>query len=112
MYAIEVQGRPVELGPKGFLADPQVWDREVAEAMAAAEGLELSDCHWKAIEFIREYYASFEIPPTPRVLIKTVGDQLHAYRCTYSTVKELFPNGGCKQACRLAGLPDYYCVGC
>jgi len=112
MYAIEVQGKSVPLGAKGFLADPQMWDESVAEAMAAEDGLTLGECHWKAIHFIRNYYESYEIPPTPRVMIKAVGDQLHEYHCTYGTLKELFPDGGCKQACRLAGLPDYYCVGC
>lgn len=112
MYSIDVQGRSVQVGPKGFLADPGVWDESVARAMAEEEGLELKECHWKAIRFIREYFDSFDMPPTPRVLIREVGSQLNAYRCTHGTLKEVFPNGGCKQACRLAGLPDYYCSGC
>ena len=112
MHAIEVEGRSVEFGPKGFMVNFGAWDKEVAAAMAAEDGLELQDCHWKAIHFIRDYYLQFEIPPSPRVLIKEVGDQLHEYRCTYRTLKELFPKGGFKQACRLAGLPDYYCHSC
>ena len=112
MYEIEVQGRSVEFGPKGFMLEFDAWDKEVASAMAVKDGLKLQDCHWKAIYFIRDYYLQFEIPPSPRVLIKEVGDQLHEYRCTYGTLKELFPTGGFKQACRLAGLPDYYCHSC
>ena len=112
MQTIEVHGRSVPLGPKGFVADFDDWDEEVARAMARNEGLELQDCHWKAITFIREFFRQHEIPPTPRILIKEVGEQLHEYRCTYGTLKTLFPDGGCKQACRLAGLPDYYCASC
>ena len=112
MQTIEVEGRSVAFGPKGFIADFDDWDENVARAMAQNEGLELTDCHWKAITFIRQYYRQNEIPPTPRVMIKEVGEQLHAYRCTYGTLKSLFPNGGCKQACRLAGLPDYYYAAC
>jgi tRNA 2-thiouridine synthesizing protein E len=112
MHAIEVRGERIPLGPKGFMVEFSAWDEDIARAMAAEEGLELQDCHWKAIHFIRQYFDRFEIPPSPRVMIKEVGDQLHAYRCTYRTIKELFPGGGCKQACRLAGLPDYYCHAC
>ena len=112
MQAIEVQGRSIDFGPKGFIADFNDWDEDVARVLADNEGLELQDCHWKAILFIRRYYQQHEIPPSPRVMIKEVGSQLHEYRCTYGTLKELFPNGGCKQACRLAGLPDYYCSSC
>jgi tRNA 2-thiouridine synthesizing protein E len=112
MYAINVQGRSVEFGPKGFIANFSDWDERVAEALAAEDGLKLLDCHWKAIRFIREYFEKFEIPPTPRVMIREVGQELSAYRCTYKTLKDLFPKGGCKQACRLAGLPDYYCHAC
>ena len=112
MHAIQVQGRSVALDPKGFMVDFDAWDESVAEAIAAEDELELKDGHWKAIRFIREYYQKFEIPPSPRVMIKEVGDQLSEYRCTYGTLKELFPKGGCKQACKLAGLPDYYCHAC
>jgi len=112
MYAIEVQGRSVEIGPKGFVLDFDAWDEDVARAMAAEEGLELGDCHWKAIHFIRRYYQEFEIPPSARVMIHEVGEQLSAARCTFKTLKQLFPNGGCRQACRLAGLPTYYCSAC
>lgn len=112
MYVIEVQGRSVEIGPKGFMENFADWNDDVARAIAAEDGLQLGECHWKAIRFIREYYREFEVPPSPRVMIREVGEQLHEIRCTYGTLKELFPKGGCKQACRLAGLPDYYCNAC
>ena len=112
MHAIEIEGRSVDVGPKGFLASFTDWDEDVARALAAADGLELQECHWKAIRFIRSYFQQFEIPPLPRVMIREVGDELSSYRCTYKTLKQLFPNGGCRQACRLAGLPDYYCTAC
>jgi len=112
MHAIEVQGRSIGIGPTGFMEQFDDWDEEVARAMAAEEGLELGKCHWKAIHFIRKYYEEFELPPTPRVMIREVGEQLDERGCSYGTIKELFPDGGCKQACRLAGLPDYYCSSC
>jgi sulfur relay (sulfurtransferase) DsrC/TusE family protein len=35
-----------------------------------------------------------------------------AYGCTKQTLREIFPMGGCKHACRLAGLPESYCHSC
>jgi tRNA 2-thiouridine synthesizing protein E len=112
MYAVNIQGRSVEFGRKGFIVNFNDWSEDVAKALAAEDGLDLQECHWKAINFIREYFEKFEIPPTPKVMIREVGHELTNYRCTYKTLKQLFPNGGCKQACRLAGLPDYYCHAC
>jgi TusE/DsrC/DsvC family sulfur relay protein len=112
MQTMEIQGRAVEFGAKGFLVNFDDWDEALAQALAKQEGLALGECHWKAIHFIRKYYQENEIPPTPKVMIREIGDELHEYRCTYKTLKQMFPGGGCKQACRLAGLPDYYCHAC
>ena len=104
----------LELNSKGFLLNYNDWTKEVAEAIAAENGLELTECHWVAISFLRDYYQTYEIPPSPRVLINTIGHELVAQGapCTRKTLDVLFPDGGCKQACRIAGLPDYYCNAC
>jgi tRNA 2-thiouridine synthesizing protein E len=112
MYQGASEGQSIAFSPKGFLASFDAWDEEVAEQLAKEDGLELKECHWTAIRFIRDFYLKFEVPPSPRVLIRDVGDKLLGVRCTYRTLKELFPKGGCRQACRLAGLPDYYCPSC
>ena len=102
----------VEFGPKGFLANFDDWNEELAEALAAEDGLQLRACHWTALRFLREYYYEYQVPPSPRTLVKRVGDKLDTVHCTTHTLKELFPRGGCKQACRIAGLPTYYCNAC
>lgn len=112
MFAIEVQGRSIAFGPKGFIVSFDDWNEDLAQLLAQQDDLELQECHWTAVRFIRDYFQRFEIPPSPKVLIKEIGTELHAYRCTHKTLWELFPGGGCKQACRLAGLPDYYCYSC
>lgn len=112
MHMRAQEGRAITLGPKGFLTDFEAWDQEVAECLAREDGLELHECHWSAIRFIRAHYQKYQVPPTPRILIQGIGQHLLGVRCTYGTLKELFPKGGCKQACRLAGLPDYYSMSC
>lgn len=112
MRTLKVNERTLQLGNKGFLLHFEDWDDNVAKEMAAREGLELQECHWVAIRFIREYFTNYEVPPNPRNLIKEIGEKIDAHRCTRTTLKKLFPDGGCSQACRLAGLPDYYCHAC
>jgi len=110
MAAMHIAGRELELNPKGYMAHFDLWDREVGEALAAQEGLTLTACHWAVIDFLRDYYATYDHPPSPRLVVKGVGEKLTLNApCTRKTLEALFPNGGCKQACRIAGLPDYYC---
>ncbi len=113
MSAMQIAGRELELNRKGHLARFDDWDRDVAQAMAEDEGLTLTDCHWSVIGFLRDYYATHEIPPSPRVVVKTIGQEISAHvPCTRKHLDALFPKGGCKQACRIAGLPNYYCHAC
>ncbi|MEI6415647.1 MAG: TusE/DsrC/DsvC family sulfur relay protein [Pseudomonadota bacterium] len=107
----QTRGRSLALNDKGFLADFTHWDDEVAEIIALEEGLLLSDRHWAIIHFLRDYYAEFHTPPTPRLVVKAVGSQIErrGIPCTTETIRGLFPSGGCHQACRIAGLPETFC---
>ena len=111
MLNVQIAGR--HLNKKGYLAHFDAWDRDLALTLAAEEGLKLTECHWRVIAFLRDYYATHEIPPSPRVVIKSIGAAISEHvPCTRRHLEALFPNGGCQQACRIAGLPDYYCHGC
>lgn len=113
MTTLEIRGKNVQLNGDGHLASFHDWNEEVAKALAEQDSFELQECHWEAIRFAREYYAKFEVNPSPRAMIKEIGGKLSPYhKCTKRSLEELFPNGGCKQACRLAGLPAYFCQGC
>jgi tRNA 2-thiouridine synthesizing protein E len=112
MSTIEVEGRHVELNNKGYLVNFEDWDKDVAETMAKIDHLSLSKCHWIAIDFMRDFYREYEIPPSPRALLIAVGDLIHEHGCTRKDLNEIFPKGGCKHACRIAGLPDAYCHSC
>jgi tRNA 2-thiouridine synthesizing protein E len=113
MSSVQIPGRELELNQRGYLADFDAWDEDVAVAIAAEEGITLSECHWEVIRFLRDYYRTYETSPSPRVVVGGVGHKLTLNApCTRKTLDALFPQGGCKQACRIAGLPDYYCHGC
>ena len=112
MQAISVDGREIEFNQLGFMVDFNDWDEEVAKSLAKINNVELTECHWVVINFMREFYSEFETPPSKRNLIKAVGDRIDERGCTRKTLERLFPLGGCKQACRLAGLPEPYCAAC
>lgn len=113
MPAPHASAPDVRFNKKGFIANFDDWSREIAAAMAEQQGLKLSECHWAVIEFLRDYYAFHEIPPTPKVIIRELGQTVSPHTpCTKRKLEALFPDGGCKQACQLAGLPDYYCHSC
>lgn len=112
MQALHVGEKDIPLNQDGYLVNFDDWTPDVAKTMAEDDELELNECHWAAIKFMREYYSTFDIPPSPQTMVKEVGAKLHPYRCTTKTLESLFPLGGCKHACRLAGLPVGYCYSC
>lgn len=100
MASIEVNGVVIELDEDGFMVNPDLWNEAVAKALAPTEEVtgELTEDHWKVINYLRNYYLQFGIAPMIRKLTKETGFSL-------KEIYELFPTGPAKGACKLAGLP-------
>jgi len=99
MATIILGGREFEVDEDGFIQDPEGWDEEVAKSLAETEEVpELTDEHWKVVQFIRDYYIEFGSAPMIRKLCKSTG-------CKLKRIYELFPSGPAKGACKIAGLP-------
>jgi tRNA 2-thiouridine synthesizing protein E len=95
----EIEGRSYEVDEDGFLQNPEIWDRNVAKDFATTEDIgDLSDDHWKVIDYLRNYYLKFGVAPMVRKVCKETGFNLNR-------IYELFPSGPAKGACKLAGLP-------
>lgn len=103
--ALEVNGKSYEVDEEGYLANLNDWIPELADAMAAADGAELTENHWEVINFLREYYDEYQIAPAVRVLTKAIGKKLGKDKGNSKYLYELFPYGPAKQACKYAGLP-------
>ncbi len=92
-------GKEIEIDEDGFIQDPDAWDENVAADLAKTENVEeLTEEHWKLVNYLREYYLKFQIAPMIRKLCKETGFNL-------KKVYELFPSGPAKGACKVAGLP-------
>ena len=102
---IEVNGKSLETDEEGYLANLSDWEKDVADVMAKADGIDLSDDHWEIINFLREYYEEYQIAPAVRVLTKAVGKKLGKDKGNSKYLYELFPYGPGNQACKFAGLP-------
>ena len=87
---------------EGYLIDPQEWNDDVARQLALQEGIQLTEDHWDAIRFMREYYADHQIAPDVRHVTKHLAKRLGPD--SRNAVFELFPYGYVKQACKIAGM--------
>lgn len=95
----EGEVKQIEIDEDGFLVNPSDWCPEFAAAISKDEGIEeLTDDHWKIINYLRDYYKEFESCPPIRMLVKQSGYEL-------KKIYQLFPTGPAKGACRLAGAP-------
>jgi len=88
----------IEVDEDGFMQEPDKWNEEVAKALATTEGVDdMTEDHWKLVNYLRDYYLKYGIAPMIRKLCKETGFSL-------KKVYELFPSGPAKGACKVAGL--------
>lgn len=89
---------------EGYLVEPEHWSEELARRIAAAEGLALTDEHWKIIAFMRDRYAERQVAPDARFVVRFLADELGYGGRARGRLFELFPYGYVKQACKVAGM--------
>jgi tRNA 2-thiouridine synthesizing protein E len=93
-------GRAVVFDSDGFFDDFEDWSEAVFQILAEEEGMTaLSDAHWRAVRFLREFYAFNGRAPLNQELKKGLGSSL-------IELESLFPGGLKNGARRLAGLPN------
>ncbi len=96
---MEVGDKTITFDKDGFMQDPQLWNRQVAEAIAQEEGIEeITDKHWGVVAFIRSYWEEHDLAPPVRLLCKESGVSVRE-------IYKLFTSGPARGACRIAGLP-------
>lgn len=88
----------MDVDAEGYLTRPEQWNRAIAEALAQELNLQLTDAHWKVIEFLQRDYRERGTVPGMRRLNKVGG---FATKDLYA----LFPDGPIKKAALIAGLP-------
>jgi dissimilatory sulfite reductase related protein len=99
MSFVDVNGQSIEVDEDGFIVDPELWNEQIVQVFGKLEGVdELTENHWKVINYLRSYWKQFGIAPMIRKLCKETGFSLQQ-------IYQMFPSGPAKGACKLAGLP-------
>lgn len=89
----------IEVDREGYLMNKGVWNNEVAQALAQEEmQSELTDDHWKVVDYMRNYFREFGVAPPQQIVCKATGFDVH-------DIDDLFPTGYAQGACKVAGLP-------
>lgn len=95
----ELKALGLTVDEDGFLEDPDMWTETACQILAKSEGVDdLTEDHWKIINYLRNYFQTYGVAPMIRKLVKDTGYDL-------AKIYELFPSGPAKGACKAAGLP-------
>ena len=91
-------GKTIQVNDEGFMTNPAEWDKNIAVELAKEEGItELTDAHWKIIDFCRQTAGASGKAPTLRQI--TTGSGVST-----KDLFALFPKGPAKKVAKVAGL--------
>ena len=91
-------GKSIEIDDEGFLKNPDDWTEEMAAELAKEVGIsELTEGHWKVVNFMRQDFKEKGQIPTIR-RIKNAGG------IPTKDLYSLFPEGPAKKAAKISGL--------
>jgi tRNA 2-thiouridine synthesizing protein E len=98
METLTLEGHTIKVNQEGFMVDPAEWTPEIARAIARQEGLpELTEAHWKIIEFCRQNAKDTGKAPTLRTITTGTG-------ISTKDMFALFPKGPAKKVAHISGL--------
>jgi len=103
--ALEVNGKSIETDDNGNLTDPGTWDEDAARALAAEDGIELTQEHFDVLNYLRsEYLDNGGEQPMERAINKGMS-KIWGKKVTSKDLYNLFPGAPSKQGNKIAGLP-------
>lgn len=92
-----IAGHAVNMNDQGYMTDLNQWTPDVANSIAEEEGINLTEEHFKVLNYLQDQYRN-DVPLTIRKVGKSgVVDIKEFYA--------LFPGGPLKKASRIAGIP-------
>jgi TusE/DsrC/DsvC family sulfur relay protein len=94
----QLNGVTIDVDDDGYLINHAQWNRDVAAALAKELGIELTDAHWKVLDFIDKDFNEKGVVPGMRRMNK-IG------AIPTKDLYALFPDGPIKKAAKIAGYP-------
>ena len=98
MTTVTIADVPIEVDADGFMTKPEQWNEAIAGAIAAQNGVELTERHWLVVRFMRERYLGTGSAPSIRSLGKESG-------VAVKELYQLFPKAPAKLAAKIGGIP-------
>lgn len=90
-------GVAVEVTDEGYFKNPSQWNKEIAAEIAKEEGIELTDVHFRLIEYLRDRFAKGEALSIRGINKSGIVD--------VKTFYQLFPGAPLKKSTKIAGIP-------
>ena len=103
--AIDFNGEKISTDRQGYLLDHTQWNEDLACEMAKNDVFELTTAHWEVINFVRQFYLTYNTSPAIRALTKAMKAEFGENKANSRYLFRLFPDGPAKQATKYAGLP-------
>ena len=98
MTTRDIAGKTVQVNDEGFMTDPNEWNKDLAVVIASEEGItEMTDEHWKVIDYCREVGMESGSAPTLRNITNGAG-------VSTKELFGLFPKGPAKKVAKISGL--------
>lgn len=90
-------GVSVDVNDEGYMTDSSQWNKDVATAIAAEEGVELTDKHFEVLEFMRGKVADGATLTIRGINKSGVVNAKEFY--------QMFPGAPLKKSTKIAGVP-------
>ena len=87
----------VDVNEEGYFTNPSQWTRDVAKAIAAEEGIELTDKHYAILEYLRDRFTKGEALSIRGINKSGIVDVKDFY--------QMFPGAPLKKSTKIAGIP-------
>ena len=104
-YFIQVADSKIETDKEGYLLASELWTVDIASHIASLEGIEMTQERWQVVNFVREFYITYDTSPAMRALVKAMQNEYGPEKGNSRYLYRLFPKGPAKIATKLAGLP-------
>lgn len=103
--ALVVNGTEIATTETGYLENLEDWNEDVCQALAAEEGIDLTDRHHDVITFLRsEYFDNGGNQPMERAITKHMS-KVWGEKLKSKDLYTLFPRAPSKQGLKVSGLP-------
>lgn len=90
-------GKTIQVNEEGYLTDFSEWTKEVGEAIAKEQGIEMTPRHWEVISYLQDQQKQGVALSIRRIGKSNVVDIKEFYA--------LFPQGPLKVSTKIAGIP-------